>query len=164
MADPHLSTSDLIFVIRQFNYKVQEALDKRYSKKGLYGEKVPAELTSSLKNKTLLIPKGMFEEETDSVEIAKRYEYPFRLCSHEEIQTAISSDVANMAYFHYFWSDQERMFLGGVIDTHSSNILAMLRPRSVTLKDSDCLPAGTSYQNLIHLKSSQLKRLSRMIK
>jgi hypothetical protein len=164
MANSQLSISDLIFVINQFNYKVQEALEKRYSKKGLYGEKVPPELTASLKNKTLLIPKGLFDEELDSADMAKLYKHPFRICSQEDIQSTISSRDENMAYFHYFWSDQERMFLGGIVDTHNGNVLAMLKPRAAILKDSDCLQAGTSYRTLLEVKSNQLKRLNRAIK
>ena len=57
MADFHLSVADIRFVIGQFNKKVQLALDKRYAKKGLYGENVPKELTSSLRSKILLLPE-----------------------------------------------------------------------------------------------------------
>jgi hypothetical protein len=164
MADFRLSISDLVFVIRQFNYKVQEALDKRYSKKGLFGEKVPPELTVSLQSKTLLIPHDLFGEELNEEQVGKLYSHPFRLCSQEEINSAISSKEENLAYFHYFWSDQERMFLGGVVDTQNGNVLATLKPRAVNLANSECLPPGTSYRTLIGMKSGQLKRLSKAIK
>ena len=163
MANSQLSVDDIVFVIKQFNYKVQEALDKRYSKKGLYGEKVPDELTASLKTKTLLIPEGIFDVEIDTAGIGKLYKYPFRLCSQQEIRSAISAAEENTAYFQYFWSDHERMFLGGVIDTHNGNVLAMLKPRATSLRESECLPEGTSYRTLIRMKSKQLKRLSRAI-
>ena len=121
-------------------------------------------MTASMKNKTLLIPDNIFFEDMDVVEIGKLYKYPFRLSSQEKIQSAISSAEENTAYLHYFWSDQDRMFLGGVIDTHNGNILATLKPRAVSLEDIECLQAGTSYRTLIRMKSSQLKRLSRAIK
>jgi hypothetical protein len=164
MVDFRLSISDLVFVIGQFNYKVQEALDKRYSKRGLFGEKIPTELTASLQTRTLLIPNDLFAEEMNEEQVGKLYRYPFRICSQEEINSVISSKEENMAYIHYFWSDQERMFLGAVIDTHNGNVLAMLKPRTTKLKESECLPAGTSYRTLLQIKSNPLKRLSRAIR
>ena len=79
LANPQLSTDDIVFVIRQFNYKVHEALDKRYSKKGLFGEKVSPELTASLQTRTLLIPNDLFVEEINEEQIGKLYGHPFRV-------------------------------------------------------------------------------------
>ena len=75
MADMRLSVDDLVFVISQFNNKVQEALEKRYSKKGLFGEKVAVELSSSLKTKTLLIPDNLYTEEIDEDQLKKVYKF-----------------------------------------------------------------------------------------
>ena len=164
MANFHLSVNDLVFVISQFNNKVEESLEKRYSKKGLYGEKVAEVLTSTLKSKTLLIPDNLYAEGIDETRIANVYKHPFRICTQEEITSLINERKENTAYIHYFWSDQERMFLGGIVDAQSGDVLAMLKPRSVRLEHSDCLMPGSSYRSLIRIKPDQLKKLSRNIK
>ena len=55
------------------------------------------------------------------------------------------------------------MFLGGVIDIQTGNVLAMLKPGAASLKHSECLQAGSTYRTLIRMRAKQLKRLSRSI-
>jgi hypothetical protein len=163
-ADMHLSKSDIIFAIRQFNDRVTEALEKKYSKKGLYASKIPRELTASLKEKTLLLPTDLDPDGTDMETISRYYRHPFRLLSQEEIEAARLSGQENTAFLHYIWSDSERMFLGTIIDTHTGELLAVLKPNAVQLEQSNCLPAGTSNRTMIRMKAKRLKSLSRAIK
>ncbi len=158
-----LSVNDLRFAIHQFNSRVNLALEKQYPKKGIYADKIPNTLTASLKQKTLLIPFDL-DEEQDHENISAVYRYPFRIASHEEIETAIASRAEGMAYLHYLWSDREHMFLGAVIDCQSAEVLAFLKPNAARLQDHDCLPPGTSYRTMLRMKAGKLKGLERMIR
>jgi len=159
-----LSTGDLIFVVSQFNNSVNLALERRYSKKGVYAQKVPKGITYILKSKTLLIPDNLYEEGVDENIIAKYYDHPFRIASQEEIANAILIQEENMAYIHYLWSDAERMFLGNVIDTKSGELMAVLKSNVVKLEKTECLDIDIAYRTLIRMQPKRLKSLSRMVK
>jgi len=163
-SDMRLSKSDVIFAIRQFNDRVKLALERRYSKKGLFARKIPKEITATLQHKTLLLPFDLDPNGTDMKTIEKYYRYPFKLVSQEEIETARESGAENTAFLHYLWSDNERMFLGTVIDTHTRDVLAVLKPNAVKLEHGKCIPTGDSYRMLIRMKSKSLKKLSKMIR
>jgi len=162
--DYQLSTGDLIFVINQFNNSVNLALERRYSKKGVYAQKVPKEITYLLKSKTLLIPDNLYEEGVDEPVVAKYYVHPFRIVSQEEITNAIINQDENAAYIHYLWSDAERMFIGNVIDTKSGELMAVLKSGAVRLEKTECLDTDISYRTLIRIQPKKLKGLSRMVK
>jgi hypothetical protein len=163
-ADMRLSKSDIIFAIKQFNKRVNLALEKRYSKRGLSAKKIPKRITSELQHKTLLLPLDLDPEGTDRETIERYYHYPFKLLSQEEIEAARSSGEENTAFLHYIWSDNERMFLGTVIDGQTGELLAVLKPNAVKIEHSNCLPAGTSNRMLIRMKAKKLKSLSSAIK
>jgi len=162
--DYQLSAGDFIFVVTQFNNNVNLALERRFSKKGVYAQKVPKELTYILKSKTLLIPDNLYEEGVDESIIAKYYDHPFRIASQEEIANAIITQEENTAYIHYLWSDAERMFLGNVIDTKGGELLAVLKSNVVKLEKTECLDIKISYRTLIRLQPKKLKGLNRMVK
>jgi len=163
-ADMRLSKSDIIFAIRKFNERVKLALERTYSKKGLFARKIPKEITATLQYKTLLLPNDIDPEGTDRKTIEKYYKYPFKLASQEEIEAARTSKAENTAFLHYIWSDNERMFLGTVIDTQSGEVLAEFKPNAIKLEQLNCLPAGDSYRTLIRMKAKKLKSLSKMIR
>ncbi len=162
-ARQELSANDLAFAIRQFNSRVNLALEKRYPKKGIYADKIPKALTASIKKKTLLIPPDL-DDDLDRESISAVYRYPFRIASHEEIETAIASGTEGIAYLHYLWSDRDHMFLGAVIDCQSGEVLAFLKPGAARLADRECLPAGTSYRTLLRMKAGKFRGLERMIR
>jgi len=162
-ADMRLSKNDIIFAIKQFNDKVELALERRYSKKGVYAQKIPRQVTSALKEKTLLLPLDLDPEGISKELVEKYYKHPFQIMSQEQIEDEISSASENKAYLHYIWSDHERMFLATIIDMHTGELLAVMKPGSVKLSHTDCLSAGTSYRTLIRMKAKKLKSLSRMI-
>lgn len=162
-ADMRLSKQDIIFAIRQFNDRVKLALEKKYSKKGLYAQKIPKGITATLQHKTLLLPDDLDSDGTDRKTIEKYYKYPFKLAGQEEIEAARTSEAENTAYLHYIWSDKERMFLGTVIDTRTGELLAVFKPNTVKLEHGDCLPDGISNRTLIRMKAKKLKSLSNAI-
>ncbi len=163
-ADHGLSTEDLIFAIGQIDDKVNLALEKRYSKKGVYAQKIPKGISASLQNITLLIPNDLDPEGIDEKIVSRYYEHPFRIASQDEITAAIKNKEENTAYIHYMWSDQERMFLGSVIGTQNGSLLAVLKPGSVKVEKADCLPSGISYRTILRMKAKKLKGLSRLVK
>lgn len=162
--DHGLSEEDLIFAIEQFNDKVTLALERRYSKKGVYAQKIPKGISASLQNMTLLIPDDLDPEGIDENIVSKYYEHPFRIASQDEITTAIRDKEENAAYIHYIWSDQERMFLGSVIGTQNGALLAVLKAGSVKVEKADCLPSGISYRTILRMKAKKLRGLSRQVK
>jgi hypothetical protein len=163
-ADMRLSKSDIIFAIRQFNERVNLALEKKYSKKGLYAPKISREVTARLQEKTLLLPYDLDPDGTDRKTIEQYYKHPFRLAGQEEIEAARTTEEENTAFLHYIWSDNERMFLGTIIDTHTGELLALLKPNAVKLEHVNCVPAGDSYRMLIRMKAKKLASLSNMIR
>lgn len=163
-ANKSLSKNDIIFAIRQFTDKVNLALERRYSKKGVFAQKIPKAVTATLQQKTLLIPNDLDPEGIDEKAIEKYYKHPFKIASQEEIEEARNTCTENTAFLHYLWSDNERMFLGCVIDTQTGELLAVLRPNAVKLEQHDCLPVNTSNRRLIRMKSKRLKSLSSSIK
>lgn len=162
-ADKHLSKNDIIFAIGQFNDKIKLALEQRYSKKGVFAQKIPGDVSSRLQEKILLIPYDLDPEGVDSKIVEHYYKHPFKLVSQDEIEHARQTGAENMAYLHYLWSDNERMFLGCVIDTHTGELLAVMKPNAVKLEHHDCLSAGISNRTLIRMKAKRLKNLSNAI-
>jgi len=163
-ANMYLSKSDILFAIRQFNDRVKLALEKRYPKRGLFAQRIPREITATLKTKTLLIPDDLDPAGTDIKTIEKYYKHPFALVSQEEIEAARSSAAENTAFLHYLWSDNERMFLGAVLDAQTGELLAVLKPNAIKLAHSDCLSVNASNRTLIRMKAKRLKGLSGTIK
>lgn len=159
----YLSVNDLVFAIRNIRERVNEALEEKYSKRGMYAAKVPKEARSTLAGKTLLIPDNLAPEGINRETIAQYYEHPFRICSQNDIEKAIGRRAENTAYLHFLWSDRERMFTGMVIDAESGKVLASFPPNAVRMeKDFHALP-GISYRSGLSMKPSRLKSLSRKI-
>lgn len=163
-ADWGMSVGDLVFAVEQINYNVNMALEKRYSKKGVYAQKIPKYITASLQKKTLLISEDLDPEGINEDIVAKYYDHPFQIASQDEIEAAINSKAENTAYIHYLWSDQERMFLGTVIDAQNRQLLAVLKPNVTKIEKQECLPIGISNRSLIRMKTNKLKGLSKTVK
>ena len=163
-ANDQLSVNDLVFAIQQFNDRVQLALNRKYSKKGLYAQKIPKETSATLTTKTLLIPDNLDPDGIDEKIILKYYKHPFLIASQEEIEAKITAKDENFAYLHYLWSDAERMFMTTVIDVRSGNLLAAIKAGKLeSLTDNECLPAGISYRSMLRLKAIKLKTLNRLV-
>jgi hypothetical protein len=162
--NPSLSENDLVFALQQFEEQVGIALFDKKPKGGIYAKKIPKSVSSDLKTITLLIPNNLDPEGIDDDVVSKYYDHPFRIARQEEIEAAITAKKENTAYLHYIWSDQERMFLGTVIDAQSGQLLAVLSPGSARLAKFDCLPPGVSYRTQLQMKVKKLKGLSRAIK
>ena len=138
-ADLKLSDNDLVFAIRQFTSKIEDAMVYKDSKGGIYAKKIPKKTSATLKTKTLLIPDNLDPEGVSIDIIKKYYKHPFRIASNEQIDQAIADNAENTAYLHYLWSDKERMFLCNVIDIRSGEVIAVLGPGAARLTKGDCI-------------------------
>lgn len=159
-----LSESDLVFALQQFNESILTALAKKKPKGGIYAKKVPKEISSRLKSITLLLPDNLDPEGITEELVSKYYKHPFRIATQEDIEKAISSRAENTAYIHYLWSDQQRMFVGMVIDAQSGELLAVMGPGVARLHEAGCPDPGSSYRSQIRIKTKKLKNLSKLVK
>ncbi len=159
-----LSKNDLLFAINTFQNSIEQSLSEQKASGGIYAKKVPKYISASLSQKTLLIPVDLDREGIDKEAVARYYKHPFKMATHEQIEKARSERTENTAYLHYLWSDQERMFLGNVIDAQSGQILAVLGPGVARMNQADCMDPGTSYRELMRVKTKKLKSLSKLAK
>ena len=159
MADLSISENDIVFVINNFTISINKALREKKSKGGIYAPKIPREVTTRLKNMTLLVPDGLDPGGTDEKKVAKYYKHKFRISSQEEISKAILSNKENTAYLHYLWSDHERMFQGLIIDAGTQEVLAVFRPGAISIRSEKCPPTGTSYRSRISMNVKRLRSL-----
>lgn len=153
-----LSENDILLVMKQFTANIEEALKQKYPKGGIYAGKMDKDMVASLKNYTLLVPSGIYEEGISRKKIESFYDHPFRIAGEEEIRQFISLNTEGMAYIHYLWSDHMRMFQAFIIDAGSKDIIAVFRPGKVSI-GNDCMPAGKSYRAHIEMHPKHLKRL-----
>lgn len=159
-----ISESDMIFAINQFTYSIDQAIADKKASGGIYAKKIPKFITQQLQNKTLLIPVDLDRDGISKELVKKYYKHPFRMATDEDIEAAIINKAENTAYLHYLWSDQERMYLGTVIDAQSGQLLAVLGPGVARMNKAKCLDPGTSYKRLLRIKTSKLKKLSKQAK
>ncbi len=158
-ADLALSENDLIFTIKQFNARINEALLEKKSSNGIYAKKIPKEVSATLKEKTLLVPDNLDPKGINDKIISKYYKHPFRIATQEQIESAITSGSKNTAYLHYLWSDHERAFQGMVIDTQTNEVLQVIKVGVAKFSSRGCPPVGISYRSLITMKATRLKSL-----
>lgn len=115
--NPAINYTDIMFVIKQMNYRLEAALNGTNVQNKEYN-------INSVKSRTLLINDEMLI--FDEKEIEKNYKYPYKVVTSDVIDKAVKEGSSEYVYLHTIFSTGFLMPMYALIETDKQTIVSIV--------------------------------------